>query len=466
MRLKFRLTLSFLAVTALGAAISFALVRSSSEALFRSFVFSGDAAKAEAYAGLLAEYYRAEDSWEGVQDFLESLPSRFSAMVEGDTHGGGASLEDLLSDRIVLVDSGGVVVADTAHRLVSSVHPREHVDHGAPVETGLKTAGTVLVGSMIEAPLAGVSERYLADVTGSLALATVISASLALLLGLLLAARVTKPLAGLAAATVKVASGEYHEPLAETGGDEIASLSRAFNAMTAEVRRLDAARKRVIADSAHELRTPVTLIRGMVEGMLDGVYPLDGTTLRSVHEETLRLSRLIDALRELEVIDSGALRLEKESLDVREMTAAAISRFAPSATQKSISLVLDGGGIDCEVLGDRFRMDEVLDNLLSNALKYTQPGGAIRVASLSPGGSLAGFLVEDSGPGIPEAERERVFERFYRVDKSRSADSGGRGLGLAIAAEIVAAHGGFISVGDSSLGGAAFSVLIPRVKNT
>lgn len=463
MKLKFRLTLAFLAVAALGALLSFFLVQRSSEALFRSFVFSGDSAKANVYAGLLGEYYRTEGSWKDSQRFVEELPNLFSDMVNVKMHYTTSTFRDLLSDRVVIVNAQGVIVADTANQLIGTVHPRSHIAHGSVVFVDSKSVGTVLVGSMIDSALTGVSGRYLVDITRSLAFSTSISAFLALLLGLLFASRITKPLANLAHATRSVMNGKVLIPLAETGDDEIAALSRSFNEMTAEVRRLDDARKQVIADSAHELRTPVTLIRGMIEGMIDGVYPLDATTLKSVHEETLRLSRLIDTLRELEVIDSGKLKLDMTSVNVHEMLTKAMTLFAPSATQKSISLILE----ECDAAvsdawGDQFRLDEVLYNILSNAMKYTPAGGTIRIRELKSDMKTVGFSVGDSGPGIVVAERERVFERFYRVDKSRSTESGGQGLGLAIASEIVKAHGGSIEVGSSDMGGALFTVSLPR----
>lgn len=463
MKLKFRLSLAFLAVAALGALLSFFLVQRSSESLFRSFVFSGDSAKARVYAGLLGEYYRTEGSWKDSQRFIEDLPNLFSDMVNVKMHYTSSTFRDLLSDRIVIVNAQGVIVADTANQLIGTVHPLSHIAHGSPVVVDSEGAGTVLVGSMIDSALTGVSERYLSDITTSLAFSTSISAFLALMLGILFASRITKPLANLAHATRSVMNGKVFITLAETGDDEISELSRSFNEMTAEVRRLDDARKQVIADSAHELRTPVTLIRGMVEGMIDGVYPLDATTLKSVHEETLRLSRLIDTLRELEVIDSGELKLDMTSVNVHEMLTKAMTLFAPSATQKSISLILE----ECDstvsdAWGDQFRLDEVLYNILSNAMKYTPAGGTIRIRELNSDMKTVGFSVGDSGPGIAVAERERVFERFYRIDKSRSTGSGGQGLGLAISSEIVKTHGGSIKVGSSDMGGALFTVSLPR----
>ena len=475
MRLKYRLSLSFLVVVALGAVMTFIPVQRSTEALFRSFVFSGDSAKAEVYASLLGNYWQAKGKWDDVQSFLQELPVLVSERVDTRLHGerGGfpipaypaSTFRALLADRVVIADVTGVIVADTSGELIGTIHPFRHISHGVPVTVDSGQKGTVLVGSMIDSSLTGIDERFLSAVTLSLVFSTGVSVLVALLLGILFTVRITKPLASLAEAARKVSSGDLSGFVAVEGHDELSDLSSSFNEMTAELKRLDEAKKQVIADSAHELRTPVTLIQGTIEGMIDGIFPLDIGTLKSVHEETLRLSRLIDTLRELEIIDSGELRLSPDGVDLREMAAKAVSLFAPSAAQKSIALALvTGEGAAPIANGDYLRLGEVVYNLLSNAIKYTPPGGRVRVREEpSPEGRVR-FTVDDSGPGIELSERARVFERFYRIDKSRATDTGGRGLGLSIVSEIVKAHGGTVSVETSDLGGASFAVSLPGFK--
>jgi len=298
--------------------------------------------------------------------------------------------------------------------------------------------------------------------TGSLLLATLVSSVSALVLSILFSSSVTRPLAALAKAAGRVASGDLSTPVPVRGRDELSGLSASFNRMTEELGRLDAAKKQVIADSAHELRTPVTLVRGLVEGMLDGILPYDRATLESVHEETVRLSRLIDTLRELETIETEGLVLEE--VDVSGTIRKALVLFDPAAREKAISLVLaESPASGPLVRGDSLRLAEVVYNLLSNAIKYTPRAGSVEVACGSETSGSAFLSVSDSGPGIPDGERERIFERFYRIDKSRATDSGGRGLGLAIAAEIVKAHGGTISAGSSPSGGACFTVRLSTI---
>ncbi len=473
MRLKYRLSLLFLVVIAVAAATSLVLVRRSTESVFRSFVFSGDSRKAKAYATILAEYRAVNGSWDEVQRFLIELPALLTEVVDTKIHGEGTwpslmanpapTLRSLIEDRVVVADSRGIIVADTANQIVGTFHPVRHLDHGVPIINNFERTGTVLVGSMIDSSLSGVDEHFLQSVTFSIVWSTAAAALIALLVGLLFASRITRPLGVLAQAAKSVASGDISTPVPVVGRDEVAELSASFNEMTAELMRLDAAKKQVIADSAHELRTPVTLIRGIVEGMIDGVFPRDDQTLRSVYEETKRLSRLIDTLRELEIIESGELELSSEGVDLREAFRKATLLFAPASAAKSIDLSLECTAAPPPVAsGDYVRLGEVVYNLIANAIKYTPEGGTVLVSEHAGTADFVKFSVEDSGPGIEPEERARVFERFYRIDKSRSADTGGRGLGLAIASEIVKAHGGSISVGDSRLGGASFIVTLPR----
>jgi len=472
MRLKYRLSLLFLVVIVVGATTTLIPVRRSTVSLFKSFVFEGDAKKAQAYATILAEYGKEKGNWDEAQGFLAELPDLISRLIDSKIHGESGwtgltgypaqTLRSLMADRVVVADSRGLIVADTANEILGTLHPARHVDHGVPILVESKRVGTVLVGSMIDSSLTGIDERYLDSVTASLVRSTAASAAIALFLGLLFAARITKPLGTLAIAAKRAASGDFSAPVPVIGRDELADLSTCFNEMLAELKRLDAARKQVIADSAHELRTPVTLIQGTVEGMIDGIFPLDVATLESVHEETLRLARLIDTLRELEIIESGELELSIEGVDLGETIRKAVASFSSAAVAKSVSLSHESGSSRPVARGDYLRLGEVVYNLLSNAIKYCPEGGTVIVRELARADGFVSFGVDDSGPGIAPEDRARVFDRFFRIDKSRATDTGGRGLGLAIASEIVKAHGGFISIGDSELGGSSFVVVLPR----
>ncbi len=483
MRLKSRLSLFFCAVILVGSAASLALVRLTTENLFRSFVYSGDASKAKIYAAILGDYFSMNRSWDGAQVFLSEIPKQVFITLDKSIRGDRVGQRDgpiaaypydtirnLLADRIVVADLKGIIVADTSGKLLGTVHPAMHLAHGFPVTVDFAKVGTVLVGSMVDSSLTGINERFLASVSASILWATIGSSLLALLMGLLFAGRVTRPLAALNSAARRVAAGDL-SPIVETrSNDEIAELSLSFNAMTEELRRLEEAKKRIIADAAHELRTPVTLIQGTVEAMIDGVYPLEISTLRSMHEETIRLSKLIDSLRELETIESGELELELEEVDPLEIVRRAVSLFTARAAAKRIELsVVCGEEPGPTLIADYLRLSEIVYNLISNALKYSPDGSRVRLSVSSDRAcvnsrgerGVVSIAVDDSGPGIPKEERERIFERFYRIDRSRAQDLGGRGLGLAIASEIAKAHGGRIEVGECDLGGASFVARLP-----
>ena len=478
MKLRVRLAAYFFLVIAVVAGTTLFFVQKKTESLFRSFIFSGDSEKAKIYAAILGEYYGEHKDWKDLQSFLSEMPQLAFFGLDERIHGqsGGAAIypyssdtiSALLSDRIAVANDNGVIVADTSGELLGTIHPPSHLAHGVPVLVNSMQKGTVLVGSMVDSSLSGINERFLGSITASLLWAILISAGIALFLGLVLSAHVTKPIVSLTKAVRKVAAGDLSAAV-ETRGergrkDEIAELAVSFNAMTEELKRLEDAKKRIIADSAHELRTPVTLIQGTIEAMIDGVYPLDIPTLESVHEETVRLSHLIDMLKELEIIESGKLSLSLETVEAIEIVNKAAALFAASAKEKDIALTVETPASSSFILADYLRIGEVVYNLISNAIKYTPAGGKVRLSVQSDErAALAYIFVDDSGPGIPAGERRRIFERFYRIDKSRSTGLGGRGLGLAIASEIAKAHGGNISVGDSDLGGASFVVTLRAV---
>jgi two-component system OmpR family sensor kinase/two-component system sensor histidine kinase BaeS len=253
--------------------------------------------------------------------------------------------------------------------------------------------------------------------------------------------RMSTPLDDLFNASERVANGDYSVRVEERGTPEIYSLMRSFNSMAERLQLNDQQRRNMLADVTHELRTPITIIQGNVEGILDGLYPADEARLKSIIEETQILSRLVDDLRTLALAESGALRLKREPTHLSELIREAVSGFEMQAKERGIKLeVLLHEGEEANL--DPQRVREVLTNLLSNALRYTAPGGVVRVRLTETGSGVersVNISVEDNGPGIDPADLPHVFERFYK-----SGDSGGMGLGLSIAKYLVEAHGGKI----------------------
>jgi signal transduction histidine kinase len=239
----------------------------------------------------------------------------------------------------------------------------------------------------------------------------------------------------------------------------VRSLARAFNNMASRLHDTDEKRRNLLADVTHELRTPLTVIRGNLEGILDGVYPADETTLRSLLDETNLLSRLVDDLRTLALAESGALQLRREACDISALAGETLAAFQSQAQTAGVELVLEAARDLPWLEVDSGRMRQVLSNLVSNALRYTPASGRVIVKCFVGEGGLV-LEVKDDGPGIPVSDLPHIFERFYK-----STDSGGMGLGLAIARYLVIAHGGSIEAQSAPGQGTTIHISLPLEMN-
>jgi signal transduction histidine kinase len=262
------------------------------------------------------------------------------------------------------------------------------------------------------------------------------------------------PIAEVMSAADRVADGDYAVRVETRANGEVGRLVESFNAMTSRLEVNETQRRNLFADVAHELRTPLSIIRGNTEGMLDGVYPRDDAHLETVLDATAVMARLLDDLRTLSLTDTGALRLHKQTTDVAELLDDVRYAFTPRAAEAGVTFTLTSVPLPPLDI-DPVRVRQVLENLLDNALRHTPRGGTIRVEA-GREGPAALFRVADTGRGIPAEALPHVFDRFWK-----SADSGGSGLGLAIARGLVEAHGGKIRV-DSVVGrGTVVSFTLP-----
>jgi len=267
--------------------------------------------------------------------------------------------------------------------------------------------------------------------------------------------RLVVPLDDLLKAADRVGQGDYSVRVSEKGPREVRSLARAFNNMASRLHITDEQQRELLADVTHELRTPLTVVQGNLEGMLDGVYPADEANLRSLLEETNILARLVEDLRTLALAESGALTLKKEPTDLSMLIRDTLASFQAQADAAGVSLNVEAAD-DLPWLDlDPGRIHQVLSNLVANALRYTPSGSMIRVRYWQAE-KQALFEVQDTGPGIPADELPHVFERFYK-----SADSGGMGLGLAIARHLVEAHGGTIAAESAPGQGTTMRITLP-----
>jgi signal transduction histidine kinase len=281
---------------------------------------------------------------------------------------------------------------------------------------------------------------------GQVLLALLVGALLLVVLGRS-ARRVSIPVDDLLRAADRLAEGDYRVRVAERGPRELREAARAMNTLAERLAVTDQRRRALLADVSHELRTPLTVVRGGLEGMLDGLRPRDDAHLTALRDETLLLDRLIDDLRTVALAEAGALPLHLEEVQPAALVDDAVAAMTGSAEAAGVRLrALPAEGLPT-LIADPDRLAEVLRNLIANALRYTPAGGAIVVETTAPDPATVAFAVTDSGAGLAPGDAERIFDRFQRA-----ADSTGSGLGLSIARELVTAHGGSIAASSAGPG--------------
>ncbi|MGE5620639.1 MAG: sensor histidine kinase [Sphingomonadaceae bacterium] len=466
----FKLAAGFAVVALVGVLIVGVIANRSTAAEFGHYLEGGGVAQEQRVAEYVAARY-SSGGWQGVPQLV-------------------ATLAHWTGQRLVVADGSGRVVADSAGRL----RPGTAIPSPAPsppveIVLGGKSIGTLYLEgepqsdarpwggmrghmggypSMMEmmrqmAGQAGTPEsRFLEAVNRSLWIAGGAALVVALALGSLISREITAPLKQLTLAARRVAAGDFGQRVELRSRDELASLAEAFNTMAAALARDEAQRKQFLSDVAHELKTPLSIIQGNLEGMIDGVVPTTPDRLASLREETLLLSRLVTDLRDLSLAEAGHLPLHREQVDLGGLIQGILAGVQAQAADRRIRLEAELPEDLPAVPADADRVGQVVRNLLSNALRYTPAGGTVRIsARVAHPSPFLQVTVADTGPGIPPEDLPRVFDRFYRVDKSRTRGSGGSGLGLSVARQLVEAHGGRIWAESERGRGSSFHFTLP-----
>jgi signal transduction histidine kinase len=261
----------------------------------------------------------------------------------------------------------------------------------------------------------------------------------------------TSPLREMAAAASAMSRGDYGRRVTATSRDEVGELAVAFNRMADDLAAVDEQRRRLVADVSHELRTPLTALQALLENIADGVVPADRPALETAVEQTRRLGRLVAQLLDLSRLEAGELPLHRQTVRLEPFVAGVVAEATRSAESMGRTVDVSASVDPPDLLADADpeRLHQVLANLLDNATRHA--AGRVEVRA-SRSGSLVTLAVSDDGPGIPPAERERVFERFARADAARTASDGGSGLGLSITRELIELHGGTVAVAAAAAG--------------
>ena len=356
-----------------------------------------------------------------------------------------------LSKRLFLLDAKKLRVAG---RVVS---PGVQYNMEAVEVAGVVVGWLGFVPAQIGLPRE--AQRFLRNQGRMLLISLVIALVIAAALGFLLARHLSRPVRALAVEVGALTRGEYELRADIRTKDEIGALGRDINSLAEALEKNRTARRRWMADIAHELRTPIAILKGELEAIEDGVRPLDEKSMRSLREEAKHLARLVDDLQTLALSDAGALSFHKQELDFGSLTRQAVEAFESRMGSKGINLELqisDGIWFD----GDPQRLRQLLHNLLENCCRYTEHGATVRLQLQLINDRIELYL-EDSGPGLKTTQIEQLFDRFYRVEASRSRSTGGSGLGLAICRNIVEAHQGSIKAEHSTLGGLGIRIIFP-----
>lgn len=367
------------------------------------------------------------------------------------------------NQQIRLSDADGQILYDSGQASPDGKLDRQEMRAAIPIQAGGQTIGFLAIQG--SPGFSSTDQDQLVNRINQVALtAGLIAGAISLVLALVLAYRLLKPVQELTQAAEQLAQGDLSQRVDVRGNDELATLGKTFNQMASSLQSSEANRRAMTADIAHELRNPLAIQRANLEALQDGIYPPTPENLELVLEQNHLLTRLVDDLRTLALADAGQLELDRTPTDMKSLVERLLSRYVPQARERNIQIDLTSEEpyeSYVQVVVDPIRIEQIIVNLFSNAIRHTHEGGFIH-SHLSATLQAVQLVVHDSGPGFPEEALPHLFERFYRVDKSRSRSEGGTGLGLAIARQLAEAHGGSLIAANHPSGGAVFTLTIPK----
>lgn len=399
------------------------------------------------FVSTLEGYYLANGNWDNVERVFDSI-------------------DGLDSLQTLLLDEEQRILLDRRIDSASQASPSLTAGSTYKVQSGdvvfSLTVRSERVGYLVITPYS-LNDRFgfaraivfpLVVISSVLALFLVIVATL-------LVRRFVNPLADVIYAANAVAAGKLDTRIPNEGPQDLQSLAESFNEMASSLERSDRERRDMLADIAHELRTPLSVIRGRLEGIVDGIYPENGPQVSTTLEQAYLLERLVDDLRLLTLAETRQLAFDRMDVNVAHLIDSVIDLFSAQAQEKNITLTFTERNGNLTAHLDPQRFEQVLSNLIGNALRYVPEGGRIWVTASENAEGLQ-IAINDNGAGIPEADLPFIFDRFWRKDKSRSRISGGTGLGLSISRQLIEAQGGRIQAQNLPEGGLQVEVTFPR----
>jgi len=448
--LTLKLTLAFLLVGLTGAVLVALILQRQTRNAFNLFILNRDQ---QVLVDGLVQYYQVHGNWAGIAEQLQAIqgdPAR--PFMGGGMMGRGRM-------RITLVGADRTIISAIQSDQVGQRLSNADLARAVPLKVNDQTAGWLLMDSGPPQLIPGSPEGlFLRAINRATLLSAFFAIILALTLGGLLAYTLTRSLRELTEATVEIAQGKLGRQVKVRSNDELGELASSFNKMSLDLARATQARRQMTADIAHDLRSPLSVISGYAEALSDGKLSGTPETYSILYQETRHLSRLVEDLRILSLADAGELSLNLSGMDLGALLNRVAARQAVAAQQKGITLRVEADQGLPTIQIDSERMSQVFDNLIQNALRYTQSGGEIVLAGMAENGKTR-LQVRDDGSGISSEDLPHIFDRFYRGDKSRQ-ENGESGLGLAISKSIVEAHGGTLTVESQPGKGTTFTITL------
>ena len=452
-----KLLIAFLFIAVLSSVVTAILWSFTTRSLFDWYVRSNTEARATQWQRLLTAYYTQRGSWDGVSALIRATQS---VRGRGLPRHLMAPPQAAGPERILLADETGRIIADSHEQDTGRFLNDKATPFKLPITVNGKVVGSVAIVTEFQRGLMTLEAEFLRRMT----IASIIGGAIVALIGtglaFLFSRHLSQPLSRLAAAARQMASGDFDVEIQVPTGDEMEEVAHAFDFMKDSLKANEQARHKLVADVAHELRTPLSVLRGNLESMQEGIIEPTQETIVSLHDEVIRLSRIVQDLLNLGKMESGGFPLRLQPTRLEEVITRVASVFAAETDTRGIRLETNIQGALPQIQADPDRIAQVLVNLLANAVHHTPDGGKISV-SASCGDKDIVVSVTDSGPGIPEEDVPHVFDRFYRTDRARDRATGGTGLGLAITKGIINAHKGFIWVESRAGLGATFAFSLP-----
>ncbi|MFN8421056.1 MAG: HAMP domain-containing sensor histidine kinase [Anaerolineae bacterium] len=465
-RLWFRLTLPLVLIPVLTVLVVALMTETGVSGGFRQYLMRRDALLQSSWLDQLTAYYQQAGTWSGVASVFSSLEAVSTEdRGHGAMNGGGMGMGlgaamGMRQPTILLADANGLIIYDQHHQHEDQWLDADERASALPVALADgSVVGYLTVTSAGSLSITPAEQDFLARLQQTLIIAALVASAIGIAVGLLISRRITVPLNKLTSAARSFATHDWNQRVTINDTTELGQVGQAFNGMADELQRAEVLRRNLMADIAHELRTPLSVMQANLSALLDGVYPLERSEIASLYDETRLLSRLVNDLRDLALAEAGKLPLAMQRVDTGTVLQSVVTKFTVAAEAQDVHVTLQLDPDLPALQADPERLEQILHNLLSNALRHTSTGsvtvtGSARLPAVY-------ISVADSGEGIAADDLPRVFDRFYRGDRSRSRSSGGIGLGLAIVKAWVNAMNGQVGVESAAGQGARFWFTLP-----